>query len=227
VGSPLKGARIFQTMQEQVKSGGNWVPGKDEFHYAYDSSGRLLASAFAQTPSLTSAAATGRGYDSYYGLGNSGPVSRVRSDATLDSAGRTQELAYHFQTSNGMEAITSNVATYASPLGLKTASQHYVKDPNNVQNYILNRTESYGYDADRDYLTSCTMGGSTRTWTYDPAGNRTGDSANTGTWTYDNLNRMTASPGQTYTYDAVGNMTGRVPLSLGEGAKRRGRVSHA
>jgi hypothetical protein len=115
-----------------------------------------------------------------------------------------------------MEAITSNVATYASPLGLKTASQHYVKDPNNVQNYILNRTESYGYDADRDYLTSCTMGGSTRTWTYDPAGNRTGDSANTGTWTYDNLNRMTASPGQTYTYDAVGNMTGPSPCLWAE-----------
>lgn len=61
------------------------------------------------------------------------------------------------------------------------------------------RSERYGYDANLDYLTSANYGdglaNQAQTWTYDAAGNRASDSANSGTWSYDNLNRMTASLG--------------------------------
>ena len=46
----------------------------------------------------------------------------------------------------------------------------------------LQRTESYGYDANLDYLTSANYGdglsNATPTWTYDAAGNRASDSTN-------------------------------------------------
>ncbi|MBS1727752.1 MAG: hypothetical protein JST51_13610 [Armatimonadetes bacterium] len=75
----------------------------------------------------------------------------------------------------------------------------------------LQRTETYGYDANLDYLTSANYGdglsNATPSWTYDAAGNRASDSTNSGTWSDDNLNRMTASPGVTggYTNDILGN----------------------
>ncbi|MCG9895892.1 MAG: hypothetical protein MH204_10505, partial [Fimbriimonadaceae bacterium] len=60
---------------------------------------------------------------------------------------------------------------------------------------MLQRTETYGYDAQLDYLTSVNYGDGSpvQTWQYDAAGNRSAASATPGAWVYDNLNRMTAS----------------------------------
>ncbi|MCO5297493.1 MAG: hypothetical protein M9921_11610 [Fimbriimonadaceae bacterium] len=51
-GNPLQGALAFQTMV-QLDSYGD--PTTNEFHYAYDQSGRLVEAAFAQTPTAGSA----------------------------------------------------------------------------------------------------------------------------------------------------------------------------
>ncbi|MGV3616618.1 MAG: RHS repeat-associated core domain-containing protein [Fimbriimonas sp.] len=65
-------------------------------------------------------------------------------------------------------------------------------------------TEVYGYEAERDFLTSADYDGSgpgaPDTWTYDAAHNRSNS-----LYTYDALDRMTTSPGYGYTHDAVGN----------------------
>jgi RHS repeat-associated protein len=73
----------------------------------------------------------------------------------------------------------------------------------------FNRTETYGYEAERDFLTSASYGdglpNATQTWTYDASQNR----SNAG-YAYDALNRMTASPdGWSYAHDAVGNRLNR------------------
>ncbi len=83
-------------------------------------------------------------------------------------------------------------------------------------------TQSYGYDGNFDYLTSASYGDSqpnaTQSWTYDAAGNRTGDYTGTG-WTYDNLNRMTANGvGTGFSNDILGNRTAISPSGVTAGS---------
>jgi RHS repeat-associated protein len=98
--------------------------------------------------------------------------------------------------------------------GLKTQSKYYNTSSGA---WNLQRTESYGYDANLNYLTSSNYGdglaNATPSWTYDAAGNRISNSTVSGSWTYDNLNRMTASPGYTYINTLTGNRLERTGSS--------------
>ena len=87
--------------------------------------------------------------------------------------------------------------------GLKTESDFYVQNSSDHTAFSLDDSELYGYDADRDYLTSASYdGGSTSdTWSYDAAGNRNDASV------CDNLNRATTIGGVSRTYDILGNTT--------------------
>lgn len=64
-------------------------------------------------------------------------------------------------------------------------------------------TETYGYEAERNYLTSFSttdgLAGASKTWSYDAAGNRNDATA------VDNLNRLTAMSTTNYTNDILGN----------------------
>ena len=64
-------------------------------------------------------------------------------------------------------------------------------------------TETYGYEAERNYLTSFSttdgIAGASKTWSYDAAGNRNDATA------VDNLNRLTAMSTTNYTNDILGN----------------------
>ena len=63
--------------------------------------------------------------------------------------------------------------------------------------------ETYGYEAERNYLTSFSttdgLAGASKTWSYDAAGNRNDATA------VDNLNRLTAMSTTNYTNDILGN----------------------
>ena len=111
-----------------------------------------------------------------------------------------------------LDAIPDGMVSYAysATKGLRESQSFWTNNGSNWAGTAY-RTENYTYDPDLDYLTDVNYGdgSGTRTWTYDPAGNRSSDSANSGTWTYDNLNRMTASPGHSYSNDILGNRTNR------------------
>jgi RHS repeat-associated protein len=93
--------------------------------------------------------------------------------------------------------------------GLRTKMEVFLPDSQDVSqwNSSAARYEEYAYDSDLDYLTSVYYSdtSTTRTWSYDAAGNRISDSGNQGTWNYDKLNRMLESPGFEYINDINGN----------------------
>jgi len=199
LGAPERPSRVFQTLNKLTSAGATT---SEEFHYQYDSSGRLVGSAFMQTPQ------TGQtGYSSSY------PAQvRARAFYDYDPGGKLLNIEHYWDTWNGgsytSAPILGNSSTYDAYKLLKNTSAFYVKTTG-ANTWTLERTESYAYDADLDYLTGASyndgLPNQNVNWTYDAAGNRISDTSQPGTWTYDNLNRMTASPGATYTNDILGN----------------------
>ena len=204
-----QGSHIFTTITNLDASTGNAT--SEEFEYAYDSAGRPVQATFAMTPQSWSPSGGASYYDSSHKA-----ATRARAYYAYDGGGRMSGI-YHWwdtlQSNNSWSSapIRANECVYETSgldRGLKTQNKFY-----NVASgsWNLQRIESYGYDANLDYLTSANYGdglaNATPSWTYDAAGNRASDSTNSGTWTYDNLNRMTASPGYTYSNDILGNRT--------------------
>ncbi|MBX7134864.1 MAG: hypothetical protein K1X67_19525 [Fimbriimonadaceae bacterium] len=186
VGSPESPSYVFQTMT--LLSGSS--PTAEEFHYRFDTAGRMLESAFAQTP---------QGGAPYY----ASPAER-RALAVYEyrPAGELAEVRYHWQDWDDTEYVTTNIGkvayAYDDYKGLRESATFTSGDGSG---WGTSRTENYTYEADLDYLTGVDyndgLANEVQTWTYDAAGNR----SNSG-YTYDNLNRMTASPGSTtYDYD--------------------------
>lgn len=206
---PTKASRAFMTLVNLDSSTGART--SEEFHYLYDSAGRPRQVAFGQTPQSWAPS----GGASYYDASHRA-ATRARSFYDYDSSGHVISTGTWWDTWGGSSYSTSfirgNECDYETT-GLKrsqkTTSRFYNATSGSPN---LQRTETYGYDADRDYLTSANYGdglaNATPSWTYDAAGNRASDSTISGTWTYDNLNRMTASPmSSSYDNDILGNRT--------------------
>jgi YD repeat-containing protein len=189
------GQRVPQTMSELVSTdgGATWNPSTEVFQYAYDGAGRLVGATFAMTPQ------TGRtDYTSAYPA-----ASRGRAFYDYDAGGRLKSIEHYWDmwadTAYSNTAILANHCDYDPVKDLKTQSIFYAGGGGST--WTTQRTETYSYDADLDYLTQANYGdglsNAVQSWTYDTAGNRASDSANVGTWVYDALNRITASPGLT------------------------------
>ncbi|MBX7134468.1 MAG: RHS repeat-associated core domain-containing protein [Fimbriimonadaceae bacterium] len=209
VGSPESPNFAFQTMT--LLDDEDATP--EEFHYQFDTSGRMSHSVFAQTPSQTSAypyypdsanptadMATHRAhvvYD-YHPAGQLAEIRYAWQDIDDDTYDDTylRKVTYAYDDYKGLR----DSATFASGAG--------------GESWGTGRTENYTYDADLDFLTEVDyndgLSNEVQSWTYDAAGNR----SNSG-YTYNNLNMMTASPGATYANDMLGNRTDRNPESSG------------
>lgn len=201
VGDPTSGSRVFQTMTALDSAG---LRTSEEFHYSYDSLGRLRECAFAQTPSAPARLSNGGWYD-----GSNQASRRARAVYLYDSGGRLADLQYYWDVWGGSsyasEAVLRNSCGYELTglnRGLKTQSKFWTRQTPGSPNWTLARTETYGYDASRDYLISADYGdglpNQTVTWSYDAAGNR--NDAVT-----DNLNRATSLGGVAVTHDILGN----------------------
>ena len=216
VGEPTSGTRVFSTLTALDSSSDAMT--SEQFHYVYDSQGRPVDATFAMTPQSWTPSSGASYYDESHRA-----TTRGRTHYDYDAGGRVKGVYNWWDTWNSGSSsysstpIRANECVYETTglkRGLKTQNKFY-----NVSggSWNLQRTESYGYDANLDYLTSANYGdglsNATPSWTYDAAGNRASDSTNSGTWTYDNLNRMTASPGYTYTNDNLGNRTGKTNTS--------------
>jgi RHS repeat-associated protein len=120
-------------------------------------------------------------------IGNSGTA--VTTSIAYDSADRTTSITH--QVSGG-SSLDSFVYNYDSGGRLKTET--------NTEGLA-----TYGYDP-ANQLTSVTrpVGQTNEAYSFDSGGNRTMTGYTTGAG-----NELTASPGETYTYDAEGNMTGK------------------
>ena len=199
LGDPAKQSRVFQTLTS-LDNNGNPTP--EEFHYTYDTAGRVREATFAQTPQAWTPGTGGNYYDQTHNA-----ATRGRAHYEYDSGGRLARIMHWWDTLQGNGTYSSgfirgNECDYELTginRGLKTASRFLIPVNGQPTNWQTQRQETYGYDASLDYLTSANYGdglaNATPSWTYDAAGNRASDSSNTGTWSYDNLNRMTASPG--------------------------------
>lgn len=162
--------------------------------YNYGLDGRLSNAMFAQTfPG---------------GDTTKSPTSRAVAHYEYDEMGRLQQLAHYWQSWNSAgtlstEFIFGNACAYNLTKGLKTSSSFYLPTSSHSSTSTLHHTETYGYDASLDYLTSANYGDGlanpVQSWTYDPAGNR----SNSG-YQYNALNMMTQSPWATYINDAMG-----------------------
>jgi len=192
LGDPSSAARAFQTLNKLDGSGN---PTNEEFHYQYDSSGRLIDACFAQTPPS--------GHSGY--SGSYPATTRARAYYAYDPAGRVTSVEHYWDTfgssSYSSTPILGNSCSYElSSLnrGLKTESDFYT---NNSGSWSLDHSELYGYDAELDYLTSASYNGGTTstTWSYDAAGNRNDVSV------VDHLNRASTINGVSRTYDELGN----------------------
>ena len=220
VGNPSSPSRVFRTMNV-LDTSDSYT--SEEFHYLFDSSGRILYATFAQTPQS--------GHSTY--TSSYPAATRARAQYTYDPAGRILAIDHGWDTfDSGISSpeipydttyIVGNACSYelsGSNRGLKTASAFYGSNTT-ASRPSPSWTESYGYDSYSDYLTSASYGdgqpNATQSWTYDAAGNRTSDYTGT-TWAYDNLNRMTASPGFTYSNSILGNRTATIPTTGGAGA---------
>ncbi|HMS54113.1 MAG TPA: DUF6531 domain-containing protein, partial [Fimbriimonadaceae bacterium] len=232
VGDPLQGKRAFQRV---TKLDGSSNPTSEEFHYYYDSQGRLLYSAFAQDPDDWSPSS---GY-SYYDSSHHADY-RCLATYAYDAAGRLGSLDYTWQTwvpsgETGSYSTTGYIGKTAYEYelsglnrGLRTQLEVYGPNGGNTA-FQLNRVEDYAYDADLDYLASAqyndnASGGYEQedSWTYDAAGNRISETRGATTksnFTYDNLNRMTESPitsGTSYGYynNILGNRLERDDFTM-------------
>ncbi|MEQ1821694.1 MAG: RHS repeat-associated core domain-containing protein [Fimbriimonadaceae bacterium] len=223
VGSPTSPSRAFQTVIKQTGSGNSWSDSDEQFFYRYSNGGRLEEATFAHTVGT-------------FGNPAGDPVvtSRAHQWMDMDAGGRLLKQITYWDTASG---YTVQGNAYYAPNDIvaigKTGFEYDYSNTKNLRTqmrvkdwinsaWATSRTETYGYDADLDYLTSVDYGdglpGATRSWTYDAAGNRATDSKySSGSWTYDWLNRMTASPslngsgGTQWSYlnDELGNRTSR------------------
>lgn len=179
---------MFQTLN-RLDSSGNRT--SEEFHYQFDSGGRLRACAFMQTPA--------GGQNDY-----SSVVASLRMRSMYEYLPDGQLVSVStFWDEDGDEAEKVYRARYEYDDYKKVRTDAYFDDlgsGNSWQNY---RHDVYGYD-ELDQLTSENWGGTSSNWSYDAAGNRT----NTG-YSHDDLNRMLTSPGMVYEYDVLGNRTWR------------------
>jgi RHS repeat-associated protein len=198
VGDLTSPSRAFQTLRKVNPDDST----AEVFHYGYDALGRLCNAAFAQTPQLTN------GVADWSKL----PSVRARSYNEFDSGGRLVRTETYKDTLNGAGTnytstpIIGNEYGYeltGANRGLRTSTTSKI---GNGGAWQTEWSDTYGYEAQRDYLTSfsTTDGASSpnQTWSYDAAGNRAGA-------TYDSLNRMTARSTISYTNDVLGNRTSR------------------
>lgn len=177
----------------------SYNPTDEEFHYAYDGAGRLRAAAFAQTPASGYTPSTGQPYYD----GTHLPSSRARAWYAYDAGGRLTSVEHWWDGPSSSTLVAKNQCVYEVSdsgsnrnRGLKTSSTFVMQGANA-------RTETYGYDAANDQLTSANYGDGnpdeTPSWTYDAAGNRNDASV------VDNLNRATTLGGVACTNDILGN----------------------
>jgi len=212
VGKPMEPTRAFRTFRKLDSTG---KPTAEEFHYDYDTSGRLMNAAFAQTPK---AGFTPSGSNPWYD--SSHPASsRGRAHYTYDPSGRVLSVEHYWDTASGStytsEAILANTCSYETGglnRGLKTQSQFWTRQSPGSASWTLSRTEGYSYDPSLDYLVGASYGDglpdATPTWAYDAAGNRTDA-------TVDNLNRATAFGAVSCTNDILGNRLTKGATSYG------------
>jgi RHS repeat-associated protein len=209
VGPPDQLKFGFQTLT-LLDSKGN--PTSEEFHYAYDSMGRLQSACFAQTPATGYTPSAG---GEWYTM-TEPASSRCRAVYDYDAAGRARSVYHYWENWNGSgyneQTVLGNTCEYElSGLnrGLKVESDFYQSAGQGSSAWTLNHTETYSYDPNLDYLVGANYGdglpNATPSWSYDAAGNRT-DSV------CDNLNRTVSIGGQATTCDILGNR-----LSLGSG----------
>jgi RHS repeat-associated protein len=182
-------------------------------HYHFDSSGRILFAAFAQSPQTegidppTSAPFYTNDYPA---------LKRALSSYEYEPGGRMTKLENNWQVWGGSSYSDTKIQrseySYDSTLGLKTNANFNQNNGSNA--WAQYHKQAYDYDADLDYLIQAKYDDDgnnswdeTVDWTYDTAGSRASDTSNSGSWTYDYLNRMSASPGVSYTNDILGNRT--------------------
>ena len=211
VGDPTSGSRAFQTLCRLDASGAR-TP--EEMHYVYGLGGQLQEATFAQTPYVDPS--TGpyvpSGGASYYDAAH--PASRrARAHYEYDAGGRLKLVSHWWDVWNGSgyasQAVLANECDYETSglnRGLKTASRFYKPSASDPTQFALERTETYGYDPQLDYLTSASYGdglpNASASWSYDAAGNRNDAVC-------DNLNRATSLGGEAVTSDILGNRTTR------------------
>jgi RHS repeat-associated protein len=211
VGMPESFSRVFQTLNKANSSTGAFTT--EEMHYHFDSSGRILFAAFAQSPQTegidppTSAPFYTNDYPA---------LKRALSSYQYEPGGRMTKLENNWQVWGGSSysdtKIQKSEYIYDETLGLKTNANFNQNNGSNA--WAQYHKQAYDYDADLDYLIQAKYDDDgnnswdeTVDWTYDTAGNRASDTSNSGSWTYDYLNRMSASPGVSYTNDILGNRT--------------------
>ncbi|MBV6502721.1 MAG: hypothetical protein AKCLJLPJ_00773 [Fimbriimonadales bacterium] len=185
-------------------------PTAEEFHYQFDSVGRLTHAAFAQTAQNGSAPyytaeepADSRAHAVY----QYGPGGQMWGLAQYWEVLGTGEYPYSSEPIVGSRYYSMNGAAYVpyyDELGLRERLDVMV---NSSGAWAVSRSEFYTYDV-LGQLTSVDyndgLANEFQSWTYDPAGNR----SNSG-YSYDSLNRMSASPGYVYQNDILGNRTWR------------------
>lgn len=93
VGAPDSSSRSFHTLNKQALVNGNWVDSSEEFHYRFDSAGKLVNAAFAQTPM------TGVTTAPFYTY-NSAAASRAEAVYDYTPTGQLQDLQHSWQLEN-------------------------------------------------------------------------------------------------------------------------------
>ncbi len=215
-------SRVPQTI---VKLDGSSNPTAEQFNYVYNTAGQIRQAYFAMTPKSGYTPSSG---DFWYDADHPAD-SRACAEYLYDSDG-IASVSYYWETLgdpiNGYHGaqgiyywhrhvlaaelpgynrakILANACDYETSSlnrGLKTASSFY---HGSGGSWVEDRTETYGYDSNLDYLTSADyddgLSGATPSWTYDAAGNRTDSSV------VDNLNRATTIQSVAVTNDILGN----------------------
>ena len=127
-------------------SGSAWSRSTEEFHYAFDSSGRLEDAAFAQTPTSGQT-----NYETYPA------ATRARAHYEYDPGGRVLAVEHYWDTFNtgtnhfDSAKIVRQTCSYDAYLGLKTQAD---LDVVSGSSWSLDHSELYGYQASTGYLTS-------------------------------------------------------------------------
>jgi len=137
---------------------------------------------------------------------------------TYDALGRRTSLSYP----NGVKAVYSFDAAsqitgivYTNASGVVVSSDYYTYDAAGDPATMIDAAgvHQYAYDGDHRLTAATHSAGSTlpdknESFSYDLAGNRTGDDVFTG-YTYDAADRLQQNSRYSYTYDANGNRTGK------------------
>ncbi len=210
VGSPESYSRAFQTMNRLFYISSAWVKDGEEYHYQYDTAGRLTESAFAQT----------RQMDGSTPIPYSTAVAarRARQFNDYDPAGRIKEL------NTGYDIWGGAAYTPTQLVGVTNSYENWTHlRSQTVYDDGATTTHQFDYDDELGYLVGASYNGGTTwdAWGYDAAGNRISEShgsSNSTAFTYDNLNRMTQSAnwngssfGTAFSYanDFLGNRVSR------------------